>query len=847
MNGSELRTRFREFFVARGHTAVPSASLVPHDPTLLFTVAGMVPFKRYFLGEETPPYRRAVTVQKCVRAGGKHNDLDGVGTTLRHLTFFEMLGNFSFGDYFKDQAIPFAWEFVGEVLQFDPDRLWVTVHETDDEAEAIWRDVIGFPATRIQRLGADNWWEMGGTGPCGPCSEIFYDMGPEFGSEGGPGVDDGDRYREFWNLVFMQYDTREDGTRVPLPQPSIDTGGGLERITSLLEGVDSVFETDMLAPVLETAQSVTGRGYGRDFKDDVGLRVLADHARSATFLVSDGVLPSNEGRGYVLRRIIRRAALRGSVMGASGSVLSPLVESVISVMKDAYPELVVRGDVIREAIAREENRFGETLKLGYSILSQEIPKGNVVADVAFRLHDTFGFPIELTKEVADEQGVSVDLDGFESLMVEQRERARAAGMSTRMGQASGPEDLCETDFVGYETLVSEAKVVRVVPTGDGVDLFVDVTPFYPEGGGQVGDTGVVRGSRGEVEIVDTERLAGGAIVHHLRDGQGLFSAGDEVMLEVDSERRNRLRANHTATHLLHWALRRVLGDHVAQQGSLVAPDYLRFDFTHWQPVTRNELDEVERVIMSEIIRDEKVVTELLPRAEALRTGAIAFFGERYGEQVRMVRAGAHSLELCGGTHLDRLGSIGFVRIISETSVGANIRRVVALTQRSALERVQEDAAVLSRVASRLGVAAGEVEDRSLSLIAHQKELEAELRSARSSTLDVMARELAVTGKWLVKEVSGVSPKELRELALKLRNSIPVVVLALAKDDSVSLVAAVAPGLGVGAAELLAPVAAAVGGGVGRGEEVAVSGGRKVENLGPALELVAKDCAARWPE
>ncbi len=847
MNGAQLRDRFREFFVERGHTAVPSASLIPNDATLLFTVAGMVPFKRYFLGEEVPPYRRAVTVQKCVRAGGKHNDLDGVGKTLRHLTFFEMLGNFSFGDYFKEKAIPFAWEFVLEVLQFDPDRLWVTVHETDDEAVAIWRDVVGFPGERIQRLGADNWWEMGETGPCGPCSEIFYDMGPEFGREGGPGVDDGDRYREFWNLVFMQYDSHEDGTRVPLPSPSIDTGGGLERITSLLEGVDSVFETDMLAPILATAQSVTGKTYGRDDGDDVGLRVLADHARSATFLVSDGVLPSNEGRGYVLRRIIRRAALRGSVMGAAGSVLGPLVESVIEVMGEAYPELAVRGDVVREAIAREESRFGETLKMGYSILSEEIPKGTVQADVAFRLHDTFGFPIELTKEVASEKGVAVDLLGFESLMAQQRERARAAGMSNRGDQKSGDTDLGETVFTGYDTLIDEGLVVRVTPVGEGCDIFVDRTPFYPEGGGQVGDTGLIRGQNGEARIVGTERLAGGAIVHHVEADPGMFREGAPVTLEVDAQRRARLRANHTATHLLHWALRSVLGEHVAQQGSLVAPDYLRFDFTHWQPVTRAELDEVEQLILEEIVRDEQVVTDIVPRAQALEAGAIAFFGERYGEEVRMVRAGTHSLELCGGTHLDRLGSIGFVRIASETSVGANIRRVVALTQREALGRIQEEAAVLAGVAHQLGVGASEVEERTATLVARQKELESRLRTARTGSLDLMAKELSSENKWVVRQVSGVSSKELRELALKVRNYTPVVVLALPQEGSVSLVAAVAPGFGVGAAELLTPVALAVGGGVGRGDEVAVSGGRKVENLGDALDALSRDCALRWPE
>src|SRR5262245_12059199 len=600
----ELRQSYLDFFAARGHTVVPSASLIPHDPTVLFNVAGMVPFKPYFVGDEVPPFTKAVSSQKCVRAGGKHNDLDDVGRTKRHLVFFEMLGNFSFGDYFKEKAIPWSWELVTEVFGFDGDRIWITVHTSDDEAEAIWHESVGVPMERIQRLGdKDNFWQMGDTGPCGPCSELHIDRGPSYGPDGGPLADPvGERFMEFWNLVFMQFDQAADGIRTPLPRPSIDTGAGLERILTLVQGVDSVWDTDVLRPIIEVASSLTGHGYGRDERTDVSLRILAEHARSGTMLVNDGVFPSNEDRGYVLRRILRRAIRHAFLLGADKLVMPGLVEESIAVMGEAYPDVVKNRDFITGVITREEERFRQTLRTGLTILEDELASGVAVLPgaAAFKLHDTFGFPLEVTTEITAERGVDVDIDGFNVEMAEQRRRAKEARRSTGADddRVDRYRELVEqfgtTEFFGDAEDQGDVRILAVLPTDDGtVEIFTDRTPFYAESGGQVGDTGTIESETGRAAVLDTTYALPGLRRHLARVEEGELTAGQEAHAAIDGDRRRAIRRNHTATHLLHWALRTVLGNHVKQAGSLVAPDRLRFDFSHYAAVTPDEIEQIE--------------------------------------------------------------------------------------------------------------------------------------------------------------------------------------------------------------------------------------------------------------
>ncbi len=597
----ELRQSFIDFFAARQHTPVPSASLIPHDPTVLFNVAGMVPFKRYFVGDETPPFDRAVSSQKCVRAGGKHNDLDDVGRTKRHLVFFEMMGNFSFGDYFKELAIPYSWELVTEGWGMDGDRVWVTVHESDDEAEQIWHDVVGVPMERIQRLGdKDNFWQMGDTGPCGPCSELHIDRGPDFGPDGGPlGDPDGDRYMEFWNLVFMQYDQAPDGSRTPLPQPQIDTGAGLERILCLLQGVDAVWDTDLMAPLIDRACSLTGRTYrvgDYEDRDSFAVRVLAEHARSATMLVTDGVFPSNEARGFVLRRIIRRAIRYAYLLGTEDLVMPSLAEVAVDVMGGAYPDVARQRDFVVGVLGKEEERFRQTLRNGLSILETELASGSTAlsGSTAFLLHDTYGFPLELTQEIAGERQVDVDVDGFQQEMGEQRRRAKAgrkvgADDANLDAYREVVEQFGTTAFVGYTQDEAEARVLAVIPAPprepDMLEIFLDRTPFYAESGGQVGDAGTITTDTGTAEVVDTTFALPNLRRHTVRLTSGSIATGQVATAAIDVARRNATRRNHTATHLLHHALRTVLGDHVKQAGSLVAPDRLRFDFSHYAPVT----------------------------------------------------------------------------------------------------------------------------------------------------------------------------------------------------------------------------------------------------------------------
>lgn len=850
MKSEELRQAFTKFFTERGHISVPSASLIPHDPSILFTVAGMVPFKPYFLGEEVPPFRRATSVQKCMRAGGKHNDLDQIGRTARHLTFFEMLGNFSFGDYFKDDAIPMAWELVTEVLGLDPERIWITVHLEDDESEAIWRDSVGIDPSRIQRLNEDNWWQMGEVGPCGPCSEIYLDKGPEFGAGGGPAHGSDERYLEIWNLVFMQFNRQADQSLEPLPKPSIDTGAGLERILQILQGKSSVFDTDVIRPILDVACDVTRTEYGKDEADDVALRIMADHARSMSFLVADGVYPSNEGRGYVLRRIIRRAALRSFSLGLDKSVTPQLVESVVSVMGSAYPELVQNKEFIISVISREEERFRNTLKSGSLLLDQELAASDVVSgESAFKLHDTYGFPIELTEEIASDRGFTVDRDGFDSQMKIQRERARAAGKEGGIDPELQEqyreilEQFGTTKFTGYEVVSDSGRLVGMVerPSNE-VELFFDRTPFYAESGGQVGDTGTIITDTGSAKVIDTTNALPGLIRHRAKIVSGSLTLGQMTQLEVDAERRSAIRRNHTATHLLHSALREVLGDHVKQQGSLVAPDRLRFDFSHWGPLSEEEKARVQHIVNVQILSGQSVVVEETSKTEALEKGAMAFFGDKYGDRVRMVRAGEKSLELCGGTHVDNLSVIGPVVIVSESSIGANTRRLEALTGLGAIDHFMEVEKVLRLAAESFRASPEEVVAKIEAIRERESELSNQVKALQAKELDAIAKVLlenARGGRVLARR-DGLAPDLMRELALLLRSQsgIDAVVITGSPDgEKASLVAAVTPESGLVASELLREAAGLLGGGAGRQAELAQAGGRNVARLDDAYSVI----------
>ena len=633
LTANGLRRAFVDFFVANGHHHEASGSLLPHDPTLLFTVAGMVPFKPYFVGEQPAPWPRAVTVQKCLRAGGKHNDLDEVGRTLRHLTFFEMMGNFSFGDYFKSEACAFAWEFVTDHLGLDPERLWVTVHVSDDEAEAIWRDEVGVPAERIQRLDEDNYWRMADTGPCGPCSEIFWDKGPDFGDDGGPAHGGDERFIEIWNLVFMQFEQHEGGSMTPLPAPSIDTGAGLERILSVLGGVDSVWETDEFTRLLARIGEISGVSHGSDDRADVSQRILADHARSSTFLISDGAFPSNEDRGYVLRRIVRRAIRHAWLLGVEDQIMPQLVDSVVEIMGPDYPELVRNHAFIRDVLDREELRFRETLRVGLSILDDaldDLADGErLTGDVAFKLHDTYGFPLELTEEITAERSVEVDLDGFRTAMADQQQRARSARKDVAASAVAGDlravlEANGATEFVGRD--VDEVEATVLFAEGDLVVL--DRTPFYAEAGGQVGDTGTLEYGSGTTRVLDTTLALDGLHQHRVDASDGVPAAGQTVRAVIAADRRAAIRRNHTGTHLLHSALRRVLGDHVKQQGSHVGPDRLRFDFSHFEAMTREQVAAVEDLANADVLANPACRHYETTRDGAEEAGAIAFFGDK---------------------------------------------------------------------------------------------------------------------------------------------------------------------------------------------------------------------------
>jgi alanyl-tRNA synthetase len=864
----ELRDAYTGFFAARGHTVVPSASLIPHDPSLLLTIAGMVPFKAYFTGDETPAYRRATSVQKVARAGGKDSDLDNVGRTNRHFSFFEMLGNFSFGDYFKAEVIPWAWELVTDVYGLDPDRLWVTVHDTDDEAEAIWRDSVGLPADRIQRMGDDNFWRMGDTGPCGPSSEIFWDLGDDYGPGVGPAKND-DRYVEIWNLVFMQFDARGDGELVPLPAPSVDTGAGLERNLAALQGVSSAWETDLLLPLVEAASAATGVAYGGfpGGETDLWLRILADHARTFTFLIADGVVPSNEGRGYVLRRIIRRAVRHAYLLGTHDLVTPALVDATVRVMRDAYPELERQHDLVLAIAQREEERFRQTLARGLELLDGVLAGGDVSGDDAFFLHDTLGFPIDLTREIAEERNHTVDLAGFEARMSEQRTRAKEAHRAAG-GKTDAPvelyrellEELGPTEFTGrqeYETIGAKVRALIVggermahADGGTTVDVVLDRTPFYAESGGQVGDTGTITVRSGSMDegarltVLDTQYGLPGLVVHRATVEQGTIAEGDEATATIDGARRDAIRRNHTATHVLHWALREVLGPHVKQAGSMVAPERLRFDFSHHEAVTQSQLDAVEDLANREIISDAPVRHYETTKEHAESLGAIAFFGDKYGDLVRVLEAGEHSIELCGGTHVHALGFIGPVKIVSEQSIGANLRRIEAVTGEYSLARIHDEEVELRMLAQTLKVSSAELLDRVVRLGEQVKALSEDLAAERSKQAGAEAQTLAATAVdgIVVVRRDGLSNDDLRQLATATRAALGdgIVALVGVGPDGAKAGLAVALGkqmvaAGASAAEIAREAAQALGGGTAKNAELVVGGGPNVGAVDDALE------------
>jgi alanyl-tRNA synthetase len=856
VKAQELRQAWTEFWVAKQHTDVPASGLIPLHPSApMFTNSGMMPFVPYFIGEEQVPFRppRASSVQTCVRAGGKHNDLDAIGRSLRHLSFFEMLGNFSFGDYFKADAIRWAWEFSTEVLGLDGDRIWVTCHVDDDEAVQLWVDEVGFPIERIQRLDKDNFWEMGDTGPCGPSSELFWDFGPEWGPEGGPANPAAEeRYVEFWNLVFQQYFRGADGVLKPLETKNIDTGAGLERILGVTIGSPDVFATDELRALVAAAEGATGVALGANPESDVALKLLADHARTMTFLVNDGVIPSNEDRGYVLRRIIRRAIRFAYLLGVEKPITPLMAERTIELMAQAYPQLTANADTILGVLGREEDQFRRTLRSGLGILDAALASvpdgGQLPGQVAFQLHDTYGFPLEVTTEIAEGRGFAVDRAGFDTAMADQRERARKGGK--KGGIAVGDEveafqavldEHGTTEFVGREVFEVDARVLAVVPSADGtVSAFLDRTPFYAESGGQVGDTGTFTAAGGTAEVVDTLQALPGLHRHVLRITDGSIAPGDVVTAAIDVERRDSIRRNHTATHLLHWALRTVLGDHVKQQGSMVAPDRLRFDFSHFEPVTPAQIAEIEDLVNHDVLANEPVRHFETTKAEAAELGAIAFFGEKYGEIVRVLEAGPHSTELCGGTHVRRTGDIGPTKIVSETSIGSNLRRLEAVTGTGPIDRLRREEAELAAVAERIGVPQAELLDGIDKRLAELRELRAEVKSLRSKLASGGAADLAagaVDGV-VVARVDGLARDDLRSLGVAVRDQpgIRAVVLIGAPDGGgVALVSATTKDGGLDAGALIADAARTVGGGGGKNPELAVAGGKDPSRIDHALD------------
>jgi alanyl-tRNA synthetase len=846
MDANQLRSSFLRFFVDRDHTLVPSASLVPRDPSVLFTIAGMVQFKPYFTGENQAPWPRATAVQKCFRTV----DIDNVGQSARHDTFFEMLGNFSFGDYFKELAIPLAWEFTTEILGIDPERIWVTVHESDDEAAGLWVDAAGVRPERIQRLDEDNFWKMGDTGPCGPCSELFFDKGERYGQDGGPKDGAEERYVEFWNLVFMQFNRLADGSLEDLPKKNIDTGMGLERTLAVLEGVDTIFDTDVFTPLIETAERILGARYGAELATDIAIRRLADHGRAMTMLIADGVLPSNDGRGYVLRRLIRRAVLAARRLDVDKEVTGPLAETTVELMKEAYPALPGRLDLARSVLEREEASFDRTLKAGLGLLGEALEdaraarRNTLAGDVAFRLHDTHGFPIELTEELAGEAGLGVDRAAFDTAMQAQRDRARAAARTPAAADEPAYRALLETEgetaFVGRspDAYAAPARIVGVLAgEKEGTaEIFLDRTPFYAESGGQVGDKGTIVTETGRAEVFDTVSPMPGLTAHRAKV-TGEIYVDQDALATIDAERREATRRNHTGTHLLHAALREVLGDHVRQQGSSVGPDRLRFDFSHHNAPAPEELAAVTEMANRDVIGDDEVRTTETTLVEAEAAGAMAFFGDKYGDVVRMVRAGPHSLELCGGTHVHALGQIGPIAIVAEGSIGANTRRIEAVTGEVALGRTLTRQRQIEEAARLLRTEPDGVIDALERLLERQRDAEKTLQSLRRGALFEEAAHLAgaADGGAVVARRDGLGADDLRGLAQAVlaTDGVRAAVIGGVHDDKVALAAATGGSPDAGA--LVKELGRLVGGSGGGTKELAVAGGRDPSRLDDALE------------
>ncbi|MCC5855388.1 MAG: alanine--tRNA ligase [Idiomarina sp.] len=864
MTSADIRSAFLQFFAQRGHEIVPSSSLIPgNDATLLFTNAGMVPFKDVFLGVEDRGYSRATSSQRCVRAGGKHNDLENVGYTARHHTFFEMLGNFSFGDYFKREAIQYAWQFLTEELKLPKEKLWVTVFEEDDEAYDIWAKEMGVPEARISRIGAkDNFWQMGDTGPCGPCSEIFYDHGPDvWGGPPGTPEEDGDRYIEIWNLVFMQFNRQKDGTLDPLPKPSVDTGMGLERIAAVMQHVHSNYETDTFQALIKR----TAKILDTDDLTAQSLRVIADHIRSCSFLITDGVLPSNEGRGYVLRRIIRRAVRHGHKLGASEPFFHKLVSELVRLMGEAYPELARAEKTIVKALQQEEEQFARTVQRGLSLLEDamaDLKEGDVLAgDVAFKLYDTYGFPYDLTADIARERGMSVDQAGFDAAMAEQRQRAQQASQFGVDYNAQLTSAVV-TEFRGYDRHADTGVIKEIFVDGAAVDaiapntqatIVLAATPFYAESGGQVGDTGELHQQGDNAFMVTDTQFIGKAIGH-----QGLsvlaLKVGDSVEARVNEERRQAIRRNHSATHLIHAALRNLLGEHVNQKGSLVDEERLRFDFSHPQAVTAAELQTLERQVNEQIIQNWALEASVMPIEQAKAAGAMALFGEKYDDEVRVIRMGSYSMELCGGTHVQRTGDIGLFRIVSEAGIASGVRRIEAFTGAKALSYTLEQQNQLRRIANLVKSDQAGVVERIEQVLEKQKQLEkdaAELQRQLSvhAGAELLSSAQLIEGvKAIIAEIPGGDPKGLRDMVDDIKNRLQegIVVLAIRDDSKVSLIVGVTKSLTtrVKAGELVNFVAKQVGGKGGGRPDMAQAGGSEPAKLDGALAAVPAWLAER---
>ncbi len=863
MKSAEIRTSFLDYFKSKGHTIVASSSLVPgNDPTLLFVNSGMVQFKDVFLGKDKRAYSRATTSQRSVRAGGKHNDLENVGYTARHHTFFEMLGNFSFGDYFKKEAIPFAWDLLTNVYKLPKDKLWVTVYQTDDEAYDIWARDIGVPKERIVRIGdkpggqkfqSDNFWQMADTGPCGPCSEIFYDHGPEVagGPPGSPDAD-GDRYIEIWNLVFMQFNRDEKGLMHPLPKPSVDTGMGLERVAAVLQGVHSNYEIDLFQDLIRAASRETG---AKDLKNP-SLNVIADHIRACSFLIVDGVIPASDGRGYVLRRIIRRAIRHGYKLGQKQPFFYKLVEDLDKAMGAAYPELTANKERVAQVLRTEEERFAETLEHGMGVLEGALAGESPMLDgeTVFKLYDTFGFPVDLTADIARERGIQIDFAGFEAAMQAQRERARSASRFS-MG-ASLDYSGNKTEFHGYDTLALKGTVIALYRDGSQVQgleagepgvVVLDKTPFYAESGGQVGDRGELSAPGGTFTVEDTQKIQADVFGHHGTVKAGTIKVGDQVSSQVDVECRSRAAWNHSATHLMHAALREVLGKHVQQKGSLVDSQKTRFDFSHNEPMTEAQIRKVEVIVNREIRKNSEVLARTMKYDDAIKAGAMALFGEKYGDEVRVLGMGEFSTELCGGTHVQRTGDIGLFKIVSETGVAAGIRRVEAVTGEGALALVQEQEARLVEAASAVKAQPQELTARIGQILDNVKALERELAKLKSKLAtsqgdDLASQAVDVKGaKVLAATMEGADAKALRETLDQLKGKLKsaAIVLCAVADGRVSLIAGVTPDLvgKVKAGDLVNYVAQQVGGKGGGRPDMAQAGGTDPSKLGGALESV----------